>query len=141
MKTELCLVICFFVGVLLFYLLKQSCGCGAVVEGLRTTTPCNGSLVPEFTILDQEGNIAYSGDGQCSDILHGDCTPDSYYQVVKEHGGRLTYRQCHPDKRNNQCVARFSRCLVPPVVVGGGVNNRDPVPDPPMGCCIRSGNH
>ena len=32
MKTELCLIICFFVGVLVFYLLKQSCGC-KVVEG------------------------------------------------------------------------------------------------------------
>ena len=33
MKTEMCLVICFLVGVLVFYLLKQSCGCAAVVEG------------------------------------------------------------------------------------------------------------
>ena len=33
MKTEMCLVICFLVGVLVFYLLKQSCGCSAVVEG------------------------------------------------------------------------------------------------------------
>ena len=32
MNRELCLVICFFVGVLVFYLLKQSCGCN-VVEG------------------------------------------------------------------------------------------------------------
>jgi hypothetical protein len=35
MNQELCLVICFFVGVLIFYLLKKSCGCGAVVEGLE----------------------------------------------------------------------------------------------------------
>ena len=34
MNRELCLVICFFVGVLVFYLLKQSCGCkSTVVEG------------------------------------------------------------------------------------------------------------
>ena len=32
MKTELCLIICFITGVLIFYLLKQSCGCG-VIEG------------------------------------------------------------------------------------------------------------
>ena len=30
MKTELCLIICFITGVLIFYLLKQSCGCGAM---------------------------------------------------------------------------------------------------------------
>jgi hypothetical protein len=32
MKMEMCLVICFLVGVLVFYLLKQSCGC-KTVEG------------------------------------------------------------------------------------------------------------
>jgi hypothetical protein len=33
MNREVCLVICFFVGVLIFYLLKQNCGCDTVVEG------------------------------------------------------------------------------------------------------------
>ena len=43
MKTEMFLVICFLVGVLIFYLLKQSCGCSAVVEGqtLHPDLPCN----------------------------------------------------------------------------------------------------
>ena len=43
MKTELCLVICFFVGVLIFYLLKQSCGCDTVVEGGGTNNNNNNS--------------------------------------------------------------------------------------------------
>ena len=33
MNQKLCLLVCFFVGVLAFYLLKQSCGCNTVVEG------------------------------------------------------------------------------------------------------------
>ena len=32
MNRNLCLVICFFVGIIIFYLLNQSCGCN-VVEG------------------------------------------------------------------------------------------------------------
>ena len=34
MNREICLIICFLVGVLLFYLLRSSCGCGDVVEGM-----------------------------------------------------------------------------------------------------------
>jgi len=34
MNRELCLVICFFVGVLAYHLLKSSCGCNNVVEGV-----------------------------------------------------------------------------------------------------------
>ena len=41
MNSEMCLVICFLVGILLFYLLKQSCGCSAVVEG-KDTGPDTG---------------------------------------------------------------------------------------------------
>ena len=33
MNQKLCLLICFFVGVLVFYLLKNTCGCKNVVEG------------------------------------------------------------------------------------------------------------
>jgi len=33
MNRNLCLVICFIIGVILFYLLKQSCGCSEV-EGM-----------------------------------------------------------------------------------------------------------
>ena len=36
MNQKLCLLICFFVGVLVFYLLKNTCGCGSVVEGNGT---------------------------------------------------------------------------------------------------------
>ena len=43
MKTEMFLVICFLVGVLIFYLLKQSCGCSAVVEG-NAPPPCEESI-------------------------------------------------------------------------------------------------
>jgi len=42
MKTELCLIICFITGVLIFYLLKQSCGCGSI-EGNGGGTPDDGS--------------------------------------------------------------------------------------------------
>ena len=41
MNRELCLVICFIVGVLAFYLLKQSCGC-KTVEGVCFSGICWG---------------------------------------------------------------------------------------------------
>ena len=40
MNRELCLVICFIVGVLAYHLLKSSCGCNNVVEGIK---PCQNS--------------------------------------------------------------------------------------------------
>ena len=44
MKTEMCLVVCFLVGVLVFYLLKQGCGCAAVVEG-QTEIDCDERII------------------------------------------------------------------------------------------------
>ncbi len=45
MNRELCLLICFFVGIAVFYLLKQSCGCN-VVEGGVDPSFANSPLVP-----------------------------------------------------------------------------------------------
>ena len=61
MKTEMCLVICFLVGVLVFYLLKQSCGC-KVVEGQITTN-----------ILDAAGSmtdaVVQGAEGEIQNVL------------------------------------------------------------------------
>ncbi len=60
MKTEICLVICFLVGVLVFYLLKQSCGC-AVVEG-------GGYLaaIAQELVASQGGNTDPGDPGCCT---------------------------------------------------------------------------
>ena len=48
MNQILCLLICFFVGVLVFYLLKNTCGC-KVVEGQNT---CTSTLATDYPNVD-----------------------------------------------------------------------------------------
>ena len=50
MNRELCLVICFFVGVLVFYLLKHSCGCNTVVEGISDMEFLKNAFELKYTL-------------------------------------------------------------------------------------------
>ena len=68
MNRELCLVICFFVGVLVFYLLKQSCGCkSTVVEGaFINLTHWVGACGKD-----------HDGTPQCLGVNHAGCHSDN----------------------------------------------------------------
>jgi hypothetical protein len=108
MNTELCLVICFFVGVLVFFLLKQSCGCGAVVEGqeIRYSGYCPDAGVP---VLDC-GKVMINPlqvDGGCSKYIAKKnnetaykCTSTGQYFTCKEDHESLA---CRP--HNAQLIA------------------------------------
>ena len=62
MQKYMCLVICFLMGVLIFYFLNKSCGCNSIVEG-------NGDpphAPPPCTIL----TVAQDGVKGCSGVVH-----------------------------------------------------------------------
>jgi hypothetical protein len=91
MNQKLCLLICFFVGVLVYYLLKNTCGCGTVVEGLDA---CTGSLTGE-TLVTSRGEPANANyrcrahdpakdNGECPDYHAYNTPTDTHHKCI--HG-------------------------------------------------------
>jgi len=101
MNQMLCLLICFFVGVLVFYLLKKTCGCGTVVEG-QTCSPTNTSG------LDDQGNICALNDGKTNCVNENGCsyTPKNPADPVRL---RMTFNATKIVTGNSEKSKQFIR--------------------------------
>ena len=108
MNRELCLVICFLVGVAVFYLLQQSCGCNAVVEGLSTLQfeSCANDCIVEGGVADgrPEACVPHDATGGPSTSMVKGC------QTCTVDPDRTSYMGClsdtdmdNIDKCNTQC--------------------------------------
>jgi hypothetical protein len=79
MNRELCLVICFFVGVLVFYLLKQSCGCKSTVEG---------NVVGSSSAGPRDGVQVEVVAGAPEDVYPANAPVNSGYEFSEEYKGK-----------------------------------------------------
>ena len=128
MNQELCLVICFFVGVLVFYLLKQNCGCDTVVEGLADP-PCEGTRVRKCRIYGIAGGERRT-ESQCegkyvvgSDNLVYDCS------WSRSDGKKI----CQRDTIDSVCTPDLQIDTESPT--NPTESRSDETVEPEVGCC------
>jgi len=101
MNRELCLVICFFVGIVAFYLLKTSCGC-KTVEGNCALSPLYGGHLGGSIGL----ACSLMGSDQDRCISMSDCAWDA------------------TAADNTEAVVAAGAAAVEEPVVGGGVSEK-----------------
>ena len=86
MNRELCLVICFFVGVLAYHLLKSSCGCNNVVEG-ASKFDCSNCITDSYGSCTSKSPLSYT-----DDTCDNNCSPVE--SVTDEWDGNIG-TECH----------------------------------------------
>jgi hypothetical protein len=156
MDKNIMYVISFFLGMLIFHLLKGYCGCNNVVEGQGTCVDGtdNTGACGDFDDGDGESCIG-DGDGACiytcpdieltdgSNILGMRTTPicdnigvvehcGDYYQMTDSDGTEHTSACAHnPDERNSGDPASYNPCKVGAACTVQGASGGTPPPTPP----------
>ena len=106
----ICVVICFFVGVLVYYLLKESCGCKVVIEGQGTGTGTGkpfgtgtGDAGPDFEPEEVRNDPGVYGINRCT-ATFGD---SNYYYKVSASSCLAKY----PNDPLNKSLYGTGRCF------------------------------
>lgn len=120
MNKNICVFICFLVGVLVFMMIRGYCSCdieeGYCCKGPCVPNPCNGgTCIPDIE------NSTYTCKCKCpegtpSEILGGTCPPggvkcdtcDSGYNKVGDKCVNCTHTGTFPTGQNNQCGSHIT---------------------------------